>query len=194
MENVWDEIEKTRLKLLRDRKLTQKAKLLTTFCLLMQHYLIFQPIRILYGFPDRLFWFFTIYFAIFHHGSQYLTSYLLPSSIVIALWPHQNFGSYFLVFRKCGLPQIAYIVINFNAKINEVKNKIPNIINLATTTALITVENKVPNASNLVKKTNYKTKISEIENKVTTDHDHYKYIATQESNSFTSANIAARLV
>ena len=92
-----------------------------------------------------------------------------------------------------GLPQIAYIVINFNAKINEVKNKIPNIINLATTTALITVENKVPNASNLVKKTNYKTKISEIENKVTTDHDHYKYITTQESNRFTSENIAARL-
>ena len=40
----------------------------------------------------------------------------------------------------------------FNAKINEVKNKIPNITNLATTTALIAVENIIPNVSNLVKK------------------------------------------
>ena len=30
-----------------------------------------------------------------------------------------------------------------NAKINEVKNKIPNITNLATTTALTAVENKI---------------------------------------------------
>ena len=50
----------------------------------------------------------------------------------------------------------------FNAKINEVKNKIPNITNLATTTALIAVENIIPNVSNLVKKTDYDTKISEI--------------------------------
>ena len=75
-----------------------------------------------------------------------------------------------------GLPQIAYIVINFYAKINEVKNKIPNIINLATTTALTTVENNIHSVSNLVTKTDYYTKISEIENKVTTNHNHDKYI------------------
>ena len=40
-----------------------------------------------------------------------------------------------------------------NTKINEVKNEIPNIANLATTTtALTTLENKIPNISNLVKK------------------------------------------
>ena len=40
-----------------------------------------------------------------------------------------------------------------NTKINEVKNKIPSITNLATTTtALTAVENKIPNVSDLVKK------------------------------------------
>ena len=41
---------------------------------------------------------------------------------------------------------------SLNAKINEVKNKIPNITNLATGAALTTVENKIPNVSNLIKK------------------------------------------
>ena len=37
---------------------------------------------------------------------------------------------------------------------NQVKNKIPSITNLATTTtALTTVENKIPNVSDLVTKT-----------------------------------------
>ena len=39
-----------------------------------------------------------------------------------------------------------------NAKINEVKGEIPNITNLATTSALTAVENKIPSVSNLVKK------------------------------------------
>ena len=38
-----------------------------------------------------------------------------------------------------------------DAKINEVKGKMPSFTNLATTTALIAVENKIPNVSNLVK-------------------------------------------
>ena len=50
-----------------------------------------------------------------------------------------------------------------NAKINEVKNKIPRIINLASTTALTAIKNKIPKGSNLVKKTDYTTKISETE-------------------------------
>ena len=67
-----------------------------------------------------------------------------------------------------------------------VKNKIPNITNLTTTTALTAVENKTPNVSDLVKKIEYNTKTSEIENKITTDHDHDKYIANQEFNNLTS--------
>ena len=40
--------------------------------------------------------------------------------------------------------------------INKVKNKIPNITNLSTTTALTAVENKTPNLSNLKMKFNLK--------------------------------------
>ena len=39
-----------------------------------------------------------------------------------------------------------------NAKINEVKNKIRYMANVATTTVLTTIENKLPNVSNLVKR------------------------------------------
>ena len=80
-----------------------------------------------------------------------------------------------------------------NAKINEVKNKIPNITSLATTTDLTAVQNKIPNVTTFVKKTDYDTKISEIENKITTDHDHDKYITTQEFNKLTSENFNTRL-
>ena len=49
------------------------------------------------------------------------------------------------------------------------------------------------NISNLVKKTDYNTKISEIKNNITADHDHDKYITTQEFNKLTSENISATL-
>ena len=68
-----------------------------------------------------------------------------------------------------------------------------NITKSATTTAVTAVENKIPNVSNLVNKTDYNTKISEIENKITTDHDHDKYITTQVFNKLTSENFTARL-
>ena len=82
-----------------------------------------------------------------------------------------------------------------NAKTNEVKNKITNITNLATTAVLTAVENKIYNVSNLVKKDKYNTKMrmSEIESKITTDHDNGKYINTQELNKLISEKFAARL-
>ena len=55
------------------------------------------------------------------------------------------------------------------------------------------VENKIPNVSNLVKKTDYNTNNNEIENKITTDHDHDKYNTTQEFNKLTSEDLSARL-
>ena len=60
-------------------------------------------------------------------------------------------------------------VTNFvkKAKLTELENKIPDISNLATETALTTVENKIPSVNNLVKKTDYNTKITETENKLT---------------------------
>ena len=54
------------------------------------------------------------------------------------------------------------------------------------------VENNVPDVSNLVKKTDYNTKISELEKKLT-DHNHDKYITTPEFNKLTAENFAARL-
>ena len=45
---------------------------------------------------------------------------------------------------------------------NEVKNEIPSISGLATTSALTSVKNKIPSVSNLVKKTDYDTKFKEI--------------------------------
>ena len=47
--------------------------------------------------------------------------------------------------------------------LTTVENKIPDISNLATTSALTTVENKIPSVSNLVKKTDYNKKVTEIE-------------------------------
>ena len=63
---------------------------------------------------------------------------------------------------------------------------------MATTSSLTAVENKIPSVSNLVKKTDYNTKINEIEKKIT-DHNHDKYITTPEFNKLTSENFAARL-
>ena len=54
------------------------------------------------------------------------------------------------------------------------------------------VENKILSVSNLVKKTDYDTKVKEIEKK-TTDHKHDKYINTPEFNKLTAENFAARL-
>ena len=47
-------------------------------------------------------------------------------------------------------------------------------------------------ADNLVKKADYNTKIAETEKKIL-DHDHSKYITTQEFNKLTAENFAARL-
>ena len=41
---------------------------------------------------------------------------------------------------------------NYNTKITELENKIPDITNLATKTALTATGNKIPSVSNLVQK------------------------------------------
>ena len=58
------------------------------------------------------------------------------------------------------------------------EGKILDVSSLAAKTALTTVENKIPDVRSLVKKTDYNTKITEIEKKLT-DHIHDKYITTQ---------------
>ena len=54
------------------------------------------------------------------------------------------------------------IKTNHNTKITELENKIPDISNLATKTALPAIENKIPNTSNLATK----TALSTVENKI----------------------------
>ena len=54
------------------------------------------------------------------------------------------------------------------------------------------MKKKTPDVSSLVKKTNYDTKITEIEKKLT-DHDHAKYITTPEFNTTAASVFNARL-
>ena len=78
------------------------------------------------------------------------------------------------------------------AKLTVSKNKIPDISDLATKTALTAAENKIPSVSYLVNKTYYNTKVTEIENKLT-NHNHDKYIDTQEFNKLAADVFNARL-
>ena len=63
---------------------------------------------------------------------------------------------------------------------------------MVTTSALTAIESKIPSVSNLAKKTDYETKISELEKKLT-NHNHDKYITTPEFNKLTAENFSARL-
>ena len=78
------------------------------------------------------------------------------------------------------------------AALTTVENKIPSINNLAIKTALTTVENKIPDISGLVKKRDYNTKITDIENKLN-NHNHDKYVATSEFNTLAADVFNARL-
>ena len=55
------------------------------------------------------------------------------------------------------------------------------------------VENEIPDTSNLVKKTDYNTKVTEIEKKLT-DHNHDKYITTTEFNKLATDAFNTRIV
>ena len=55
---------------------------------------------------------------------------------------------------------------DYNVKVADIEDKIPDVSNLATKTALITVENKIPYTSGLVKKADYNAKITETKNKI----------------------------
>ena len=85
-------------------------------------------------------------------------------------------------------------ITNFvkKTKLTELENKIPDVSSLATETPLTAVENKISDLSSLVKKTNYDTKISDLEKKLT-DHNHDKYITIPEFNSLAASVFNARL-
>ena len=94
--------------------------------------------------------------------------------------------------------KMKYLIANLatnttvNVKTIVVKNEIHSITNLAATTAFTAVENKMPNVNNLVK-SDWNTKFNKIEHKFTTDHNHDKYITTQEFNKLISENFTVRL-
>ena len=69
---------------------------------------------------------------------------------------------------KDKIPDITNLATNapLNAKINEVKGEIPNITNLATTSALTAVENKIPSVINLVKKLTITQKLLKLKRKL----------------------------
>ena len=78
------------------------------------------------------------------------------------------------------------------ARLTELENKIPDVSSLATKTALTAVENKISSVSKLVKKTDYDTKITVIEKKLTY-HNHDKYIDTLEFNTLAADDFNERL-
>ena len=67
-----------------------------------------------------------------------------------------------------------------------------NLLTITTKTALTTVENKMPDVNNLVKKADYNTKNTKIENKLT-NHNHDKYIDTEEFNKLAADVFNGRL-
>ena len=61
----------------------------------------------------------------------------------------EDIEGYFKDYQRYYITNLA-INTTLNARINEVKNKIPNITNLATTTALTAVENEIPDYSKYI--------------------------------------------
>ena len=92
------------------------------------------------------------------------------------------------------ITKLATTTTTLNAKVNKVKGEIPSITSLATTAVLNDVENTIPDVIILAKKSDYDTKIGDIEKKVDHGHDDSsKYITIQEFNRLTAENFAARL-
>ena len=62
------------------------------------------------------------------------------------------------------IPDVSNLV---KKKLTELENRIPDVSSLARKTALTAVAKKIPSVSSLVKKTDYDTKITETEKKLT---------------------------
>ena len=89
------------------------------------------------------------------------------------------------------IPDVADFVKK--VKLTELENKIPDSSTLATKTALTALENEIPSVSNFVKKkTEYNTKVTEIENKLN-NHNHEKYTDTSVFNKLAADVLNARL-
>ena len=76
--------------------------------------------------------------------------------------------------------------------LTTVENKIPDIIKFATKTVLTNLSNTVPDISNLIKKSNYDTKIAEIEDKYVSNTGFNSKIA--QANVITKRNFDAKII
>ena len=83
-------------------------------------------------------------------------------------------------------------MIQIDAKITEIEGKILDVCNLARKTALTTVEYTIPDVGNLIEKTDYNTKVTEIENKLN-NRNHDKYIDISEFNKLAVDVFNARI-
>ena len=72
------------------------------------------------------------------------------------------------------------------------QTKFRDVNNVIIKAELTELENEIPSVSSLIKKTEYDTKISEIEKKIT-DHNHDKYITTPEFSTLAGHVPKARL-
>ena len=86
---------------------------------------------------------------------------------------------------------------DYNAKITEIENKISDISNLVTKTALTSIENKIPNIggldiSTLIKNSGYDTKISEIEKKYVSKTGFDSKLA--QANEITKRNFDSKII
>ena len=88
------------------------------------------------------------------------------------------------------IPQVTDFVKK--TKLTKLENKNPNISNLAIKTALTIAQNKILDDRNIVKKTDYNTKITELENKLN-NHNHVEYIKNLEFNTLAADVFNARL-
>ena len=81
---------------------------------------------------------------------------------------------------------------DYNDKITEIENKIPDISNLATKTALTNWSNTVSDTSTLIKKSDYDTKIAEIESKYVSNTGFDSKLA--QANVITKRNFDAKII
>ena len=72
---------------------------------------------------------------------------------------------------------------DYNRKIKDIEDKIPDITNLATNNTLTAIENKISDVNTLVKKADYGNKVKETK---------IKYFTTSDYNELTSIYLMQR--
>ena len=88
------------------------------------------------------------------------------------------------------IPNVSGLVIK--TVLTAVENKIPNVSNFETKTALTNLSNTVPNITTLIKKSDYDTKVAEIESKYVSNTGFGSKLA--QANFITKRNFDAKII